>query len=111
MTFQTNGRALREPLESGRITISRAAHQAQFPARFQFVAAMNPCPCGWLGAAPGSGHSCRCTPDAVARYQGRLSGPMLDRIDLQVEVPAPPAQDLLAAGGGESSASCNGRAA
>jgi magnesium chelatase family protein len=63
--------ALREPLETGRITISRAARQADFPARFQFLAAMNPCPCGHLGSAR---HACRCTPDAVARYQGRTAG-------------------------------------
>jgi len=76
--------ALREPLETGRITISRAARQADFPARFQLLAAMNPCPCGHLGSPR---HACRCSPDAVARYQGRISGPLLDRIDLQVEVP------------------------
>ncbi|MGQ3058649.1 MAG: YifB family Mg chelatase-like AAA ATPase [Nevskia sp.] len=78
---------LREPLESGRISISRAARQVEFPARFQLVAAMNPCPCGYLGdAGPGAGR-CRCTPDQVARYRGRLSGPLLDRIDLHVFVP------------------------
>ena len=76
--------ALREPLETGQITLSRAAAQAEFPARFQLVAAMNPCPCGYLGA---SHKACRCTPDQVARYQSKLSGPLLDRIDLQVEVP------------------------
>lgn len=75
---------LREPLENGRITISRAARQVDFPARFQLVAAMNPCPCGYLGDAAGR---CRCTPDQVSRYRGRLSGPLLDRIDLQVYVP------------------------
>ncbi|MGH8190709.1 MAG: YifB family Mg chelatase-like AAA ATPase [Rhodanobacteraceae bacterium] len=75
---------LREPLESGRIVISRAAHQAEFPARFQLVAAMNPCPCGYAGDPDGR---CRCTPDAIARYRGRISGPLLDRIDLVVEVP------------------------
>lgn len=96
--------ALREPLESGRITISRAARQAQFPARFQLIAAMNPCPCGWLGAFAATGRSCRCTPDAVARYQGRLSGPLLDRIDLQVEVPAARPAELLAQPDGETSA-------
>ena len=89
--------ALREPLETGRITISRAARRAEFPARFQFIAAMNPCPCGWLG----SGRPCRCTPDQVARYQGRLSGPLLDRIDLHVEVPALPPEDLVRAPAGE----------
>ncbi|MBL8319309.1 MAG: YifB family Mg chelatase-like AAA ATPase [Burkholderiaceae bacterium] len=87
--------SLREPLESGRITISRAARQAQFPARFQLVAAMNPCPCGWLGAGDAGPHRCRCTPDQVARYQGRISGPLLDRIDLQVEVAAVKAGDML----------------
>ncbi len=75
---------LREPLESGRITISRAARQAEFPARFQLIAAMNPCPCGYLGDALGR---CHCTADQVARYRGRISGPLLDRIDMHVEVP------------------------
>ncbi len=92
--------ALREPLESGRIVISRAARQAEFPARFQLIAAMNPCPCGHHGSAL---RSCRCTPDAISRYQGRISGPLLDRIDLQVEVPAVPAETLAAAPDGEAS--------
>jgi magnesium chelatase family protein len=96
--------ALREPLETGRITISRAARQASFPARFQLIAAMNPCPCGWLGAPAGSARACRCTPDIVARYQGRLSGPLLDRIDLQVEVPAVAATALMGERDGEASA-------
>jgi magnesium chelatase family protein len=91
---------LREPLESGRITISRAANQADFPARFQLVAAMNPCPCGFLGH---HNSRCRCTPDQVARYRGRLSGPLLDRIDLQIEVPALPESDLLGNAAVESS--------
>ncbi|WJW75655.1 YifB family Mg chelatase-like AAA ATPase [Thiohalobacter sp. IOR34] len=82
---------LREPLESGTITISRAARQAEFPARFQLVAAMNPCPCGHLGDPA---RACRCTPDQVQRYRGRLSGPLLDRIDLQVSVPRQPAERL-----------------
>jgi magnesium chelatase family protein len=103
--------ALREPLETGRITISRAARQAGFPARFQLVAAMNPCPCGWLGAPAAVGKACRCTPDAVARYQGRLSGPLLDRIDLQVEVLAAPASALLALPDGEPSAAVAARVA
>ena len=103
--------ALREPLETGRITISRAARQAQFPARFQLVAAMNPCPCGWLGAPAVTGRACRCTPEAVARYQGRLSGPLLDRIDLQVEVPAVRPAELMAAPGGEPSAAVGARVA
>ncbi|MCI1193083.1 YifB family Mg chelatase-like AAA ATPase [Calidifontimicrobium sp. SYSU G02091] len=96
--------ALREPLEAGRITISRAARQATFPARFQLVAAMNPCPCGWLGAPVASPRTCRCTPDVVARYQARLSGPLLDRIDLQVEVPAVAPAQLLAQPEGEPTA-------
>ena len=93
--------ALREPLETGRIVISRAARQAEFPARFQLIAAMNPCPCGHLGSAL---RACRCTPDVVARYQGRISGPLLDRIDVQVEVPAVPPEALAAVADGESSA-------
>ncbi|MET1115267.1 MAG: YifB family Mg chelatase-like AAA ATPase [Comamonas sp.] len=93
--------ALREPLETGRITIARAAQRAEFPARFQLVAAMNPCPCGFWGSAL---RRCRCTPDQVARYQGKLSGPLLDRIDLHVEVPALPAAQLLAAAPAESTA-------
>jgi magnesium chelatase family protein len=93
--------ALREPMENGRILISRAARHAEFPARFQLIAAMNPCPCGHRGSPL---HACRCTPDAVARYQGRISGPLLDRIDLRVEVPAVSAQTLGAAPDGEPSA-------
>jgi magnesium chelatase family protein len=95
--------ALREPLESGRITVSRAARQADFPARFQLITAMNPCPCGYLGHQV---KRCRCTPDQVARYQGKISGPLLDRIDLQVEVPALAQDELLSktAVRGESSA-------
>jgi len=103
--------ALREPLETGHITISRAARQARFPARFQLVAAMNPCPCGWLGAFAATGRSCRCTPEVVARYQGRLSGPLLDRIDMQVEVPAIAPADLLAAADGEPGAAVAQRVA
>lgn len=75
---------LREPLESGRITISRAARQAEFPARFQLIAAMNPCPCGYLGDAS---DRCRCSAEQIRRYRLRLSGPLLDRIDLHIEVP------------------------
>jgi magnesium chelatase family protein len=87
--------ALREPLETGHITISRAAHQARYPARFQLVAAMNPCPCGWLGAFASNGRQCLCSGEAVRRYQGRLSGPLLDRIDMQVEVPALRPSELI----------------
>jgi magnesium chelatase family protein len=75
---------LREPLESGKITISRAAQQAEFPARFQLVAAMNPCPCGYLGDPGGR---CQCTAEQIKRYRSRLSGPLLDRIDMHIEVP------------------------
>lgn len=93
--------ALREPLETGRIVISRAARQAEFPARFQLLAAMNPCPCGHHGSTL---RPCRCTPDAVSRYQGRISGPLLDRIDLQVEVPALSPDAMAGAPDGESTA-------
>lgn len=82
---------LREPLESGWIHISRAARQATFPARFQLIAAMNPCPCGHLGDPRGR---CRCTPDQIQRYRARVSGPILDRIDMHVEVPAVPHEVL-----------------
>jgi magnesium chelatase family protein len=74
---------LREPLESGKVMVSRAARQAEFPARFQLVAAMNPCPCGYLGQA-----RCRCTEQQVQRYRSKISGPLLDRIDLLIQVPA-----------------------
>lgn len=99
---------LREPLESGRILISRAARQAEFPARFQLVAAMNPCPCGYLGHPR---HACRCTPDAVSRYRGRISGPLLDRIDMVIEVPAVPEATLMAAADGEPTATVSERVA
>ena len=98
--------ALREPLETGHIRIARAAQRADFPARFQLIAAMNPCPCGFLGATQ---RACRCTPDQVARYQGKLSGPLLDRIDLHVEVPALPADQLVQAPAGEASAAVRER--
>jgi len=94
---------LREPLESGRIMISRAAQQAQFPARFQLVAAMNPCPCGYQGDPSGR---CSCTPDQVRRYRDKVSGPLLDRIDLQVEVPR---QSLKGRQPGEPSAAVRAR--
>jgi magnesium chelatase family protein len=98
--------ALREPLETGRISIARAHARAEFPAQFQLVAAMNPCPCGYLGS---SQKSCRCTPDQVARYQGKLSGPLLDRIDLHIEVQTLATQELLATQASEGSASIRGR--
>jgi len=97
---------LREPLESGRITISRAARRADFRAQFQLVAAMNPCPCGYLGHYNGK---CRCTPDQVARYRGKISGPLLDRIDIQIEVPAVQQEDLLKHADGETSETIRAR--
>jgi len=97
---------LREPLETGRITISRAARQADFPARFQLIAAMNPCPCGYLGHPT---QACRDTPDQIARYRARISGPLLDRIDIQVSVPALTQDELMTASAGESSAAIRAR--
>lgn len=98
--------ALREPLETGQVTVSRATRRATFPARFQLVAAMNPCPCGLAGHPSGR---CRCTPDQIARYRGKLSGPLLDRIDLTLEVPALPEADLQSAPPGEASAQVRAR--
>jgi magnesium chelatase family protein len=97
---------LREPLESGHITISRAARQSEFPARFQLVAAMNPCPCGYLGHYSAR---CKCRPDSVARYRARISGPLLDRIDMHVEVPALEPREMQAAAPGEKSAAVRER--
>ena len=97
---------LREPMESGHITISRAARRADFPAQFQLIAAMNPCPCGYLGHYNGK---CRCTPDQVARYRSKISGPLLDRIDIQIEVPALPQDDLLNKADGEASSDIQAR--
>jgi len=99
--------ALREPLETGRIVVARAARSVEFPAAFQLVAAMNPCPCGWHGdlARP-----CRCAPDQVRRYQERLSGPLLDRVDLRIEVPRAEVQ-LGPEAGGEASAPVAARVA
>jgi magnesium chelatase family protein len=98
--------ALREPLETGQITISRATRQACFPARFQLLAAMNPCPCGQAGAPQ---TSCHCTADQVRRYQSKLSGPLLDRIDLQIEVRSIPAGQLSRPCTEESSAAIRDR--
>ncbi|MGA8009724.1 MAG: ATP-binding protein, partial [Thiomonas sp.] len=91
-----------------RIHISRAARQAEFPAQFQLIAAMNPCPCGYLGH---STRACRCTPDQVARYQGRISRPLLDRIDIQVVVGAIAPDTLLQLAQGETSAQIAARVA
>lgn len=98
--------SLREPLERGEVHIARAAHRATFPARFQFIAAMNPCPCGWQGHPR---DRCRCTPDQVHRYRSKISGPVLDRIDLMIEVPAVSPDTLVAASTGESSAQIRSR--
>lgn len=91
---------LRQPLEQGSVTISRAAYSVQYPADFMLVAAMNPCPCGY---STDPRHTCTCTPTALARYRARLSGPLLDRIDIHVEVPAVPYEDLRAGRTGTSS--------
>src|SRR5262245_13569210 len=93
--------ALRQPLEEGRVTISRAAHSTTFPADFVMIAAMNPCPCGFLGDPK---HQCKCAPIAVEKYMGRISGPLLDRIDLHIEVPPVPFEDLSKPGDGTGSA-------
>lgn len=91
---------LREPLESGHISISRAARQAEFPAKFQLIAAMNPCPCGYLGHF---NNKCRCTPDQISRYRSKISGPLLDRIDMHIEVSALKQDELTTRSDGESS--------
>ena len=103
--------ALREPLETGRVNISRAARRVDYPARFQLICAMNPCPCGFHGSAAQADNRCRCTPDQVARYRNKLSGPLLDRIDLAAEVPIIPAADLQNGPTGESSATVAARVA
>ncbi len=92
---------LRQPLESGQITISRASGTALYPCGFMLVAAMNPCPCGYLGDHT---QTCRCKPAEVARYRKKISGPLLDRFDIIIELPAVPAADLLEKGSGECSA-------
>lgn len=98
--------SMRQPLEEGRITVSRAARSVVFPARFMLVAAMNPCPCGYLGD---NRRACRCTPEQVARYRSRISGPLRDRIDLIVEVDAVPISALSGGPPGEPSASVRSR--
>src|SRR3989454_91758 len=92
---------LRQPLEEGHVTISRALASTKFPAQFILVAAMNPCPCGYLGD---SRRPCKCTPMQIERYMGRISGPLLDRIDLHIEVPTVPFQELAANADGTASA-------
>ena len=100
--------ALREPLENGQIAVTRAALRAQYPASFQLIAAMNPCPCGRLGENDGR---CRCTDPQILRYRARVSGPLLDRLDMQVEVPPVGAADFSASPEGESSAAAAARVA
>lgn len=102
--------ALRQPLEDGIVTISRASGSVQLPARFQLVATRNPCPCGYHGSTDDA-HACRCHPAAVARYQQRLSGPLLDRLDLRVRVPRLSEAELLASAPGEPSAAVASRVA
>ena len=92
---------LRQPLEDGRVNIARAADSAEFPARFQLIAAMNPCPCGYLGHPT---KACRCSPSQVRRYISRISGPLLDRFDLRIHVPPVERQELAGMQAGESSA-------
>jgi magnesium chelatase family protein len=91
--------SLREPLESGRITIARATRHVEYPARFQLLGAMNPCPCGNFGRP---NVTCRCTPEMISRYQDRISGPLLDRIDMRVEVAPVTAEELSSLPDGES---------
>src|SRR5205807_8200585 len=98
--------ALRQPLETGRVSITRSAGSVTYPARFTLIAATNPCPCGWSGD---SMRACRCTPGAIDTYQRRLSGPLLDRIDLQVSVRRVPLEQLTAEPRGETSSSVRGR--
>jgi magnesium chelatase family protein len=97
---------LRQPLEEGRVSIARAARTAVFPARFVLIGAMNPCPCGFSGDER---RPCRCTPTQIAKYRNRLSGPLRDRIDLDVEVPAVPVGIITDAAAGEASASVRER--
>jgi len=100
--------SLREPLETGTVSVARTRRRAEFPARFQLVAAMNPCPCGYAGHPA---KACTCSPHQIARYRSRLSGPLLDRIDLTIEMPVVPFGDLATARAGESSAEVRTRVA
>jgi len=97
---------LRQPLEDGRVVVTRGAGSVEFPARFTLVAAANPCPCGFDGDRR---RACRCRPDRVELYQQKLSGPLLDRIDLRLRVPRLTKQELLGSGAGERSAIVRGR--
>jgi magnesium chelatase family protein len=97
---------LRQPLEDGVVTLSRAAISLTYPARFMLAAAMNPCPCGYFGDPS---HHCTCGPLAIERYRSRISGPLLDRIDIHLEVPAVAYGDLVGDQSGEPSATIRGR--
>ncbi len=97
---------LRQPLEDGTVTLSRAAMSLTYPARIMLAAAMNPCPCGYLGDPV---HPCRCEPLEIERYRSRVSGPLLDRIDIHLEVPAVAYRDLVAGPGEEPSAAIRAR--
>jgi magnesium chelatase family protein len=97
---------LRQPIEDGAVTIARAAMTLRFPANFMLIAAMNPCPCGFFGD---STRECRCTPGIIQRYLSKISGPLLDRIDIHIEVPAVPYKELRGNGARESSAEIRGR--
>jgi magnesium chelatase family protein len=97
---------LRQPLEDGMVTISRATSSLSFPARFILIIAFNPCPCGYLGDMK---HNCRCTPAQVQRYENRLSGPLLDRIDMHLEVPSVPYKEMSGGSSGDSSAEIKAR--
>jgi magnesium chelatase family protein len=98
--------ALRQPIEDGCVTISRASGSLTYPALFMLVASMNPCPCGFFGDLH---HSCRCRPDQIERYRNRISGPLMDRIDIQIEIPALPYQELASPTKGESSSQVRAR--
>ncbi len=97
---------LRQPIEDGKVTISRAAISLTYPARFMLVAAMNPCPCGYFTSDT---HACTCTPLQIRRYRGKVSGPLLDRIDIQIEVPAVPYEALRYKGEAEASSKIRAR--
>ncbi|MBR0266865.1 MAG: YifB family Mg chelatase-like AAA ATPase [Oscillospiraceae bacterium] len=100
--------ALRQPLEDGTVSVARIRHQAQYQSSFMLIAAMNPCPCGYFGSTT---HTCRCSPQEIRRYLDKISGPLLDRIDLQIEVDAVPVQEINNSSPAESSAQVAARVA
>jgi len=105
--FQRNVlEVMRQPLEDGSVTIARAAISVTFPSRFMLAAAMNPCPCGYFGDP---GHECHCTPPMIQRYVSKISGPLLDRIDIHIEVPAVKYKELRAPSSSEDSAAVRAR--